>query len=858
MSDRAGEHKTTIKNHTNGVPLGGIGTGAMEYGPDAIPRNITINNNRTVVTRIPVSPNAFTAIRVSTPSKSYTRILQPGTEIPFEEAGVSPEHTPEEHLSWHGLYPTANYKFRDAFLPVPFQWTAMATLIPYDNEASNLPINLHFFKFKNNTDEPITVSALMNWENLRGCFENSTTPYRGQIHPIYMTDVDEYLHTHSQMRNVGMSVPIGLSFAVDEEDMTSYEGNYCLAAANSKGVKVSHQAWDIASKEDIRTLWTNFEGRGELNNTYNRKSTAHHGAVCATKTLEPGDFVGLTFCLSWYFPVYTMANEDVSNYYCRNYSNSIQVAEEGLKNATYFQKAVMNFHERFLKSSLPEWYSRMLINNTHVLTTNTVLTRENEYAMMESPADPFMGVLDRSFYSSFGTMLFFPSYADTELNLLSSTDDTKTPGRIYRDLGKETVHHPGYGGGPVEMIDLNAKFILMSYRNFHMTGKYASLMQIHPRLKEAIEYGMKMDYDGDGIPDAMGDSTTFKGWAMYGLTAYSSGLWIAAMVAYADLTRELKHEEEARFYEETAKKALNHIEKRLWLNDKGYYRLFHNAKPIRDSHPRVNDACHSAQLAGAWVADFLKLGGWFPKARIQEALNSIDEINQRKFGYTKGSNSDHSPAENEDDFGEKSHAERSWPAFEAVYLACTHIQQGNVDKGMHILNNIYRNIHLRNNLQFNQPLSWNPDTNEPAGWKNDHHMSALSVWHSLYALLGFFLSVPRKAIAIAPNLPKGVTRLNVPLVTPVSFGRLKYECLQEPYRQNVLINFESPLTIRTIQLAIPRTLKNPMISVKLDDETTSFTTEIKQNQTMNELNIRLTQELQMQQPILIRITEGER
>ena len=90
MSDRAGEHKTTIKNHTNGVPLGGIGTGAMEYGPDAIPRNITINNNRTVVTRIPVSPNAFTAIRVSTPSKSYTRILQPGTEIPFEEAGVSP------------------------------------------------------------------------------------------------------------------------------------------------------------------------------------------------------------------------------------------------------------------------------------------------------------------------------------------------------------------------------------------------------------------------------------------------------------------------------------------------------------------------------------------------------------------------------------------------------------------------------------------------------------------------------------------------------------------------------------------------------------------------------------------------
>jgi hypothetical protein len=326
------------------------------------------------------------------------------------------------------------------------------------------------------------------------------------------------------------------------------------------------------------------------------------------------------------------------------------------------------------------------------------------------------------------------------------------------------------------------------------------------------------------------------------------------MVAYADLTRELKNEEEARLYEETAKKALRHIEHRLWVKDKNYYRLYHNAKPVRDSHPRMDDACNSAQLAGAWVADFLKLGGWFPKARIHAALNTIDRLNKRQYGYTKGSYPDGTPAKNPADFGEASHADRSWPAFEAVYLACTHIYQGNVDKGMRILNDIYRNIHVRNDFQFNQPLSWNPETNQPAGWKNDHHMGSLSIWHSLYALLGFFLSIPRKVISLAPNLPDGVTRLDVPLVTPVSFGRLKYECVQKPYKQNVLITFESPLALRIVQLSIPKELTNPVVSLKLDQEKSDFKIQVKPNQNTNELNIHFARELQIQQPILIKVT----
>lgn len=839
----------------NGVPLGGIGTGAIEMGKDARLRNITINNNRTAATRIPLAPNAFMGVRVQAGENTVARVLQSTTDIPFKEAGVNPHYTPEKYLAWHGLYPTSNYQFKAEVLPIPFQWTALAPMIPFDNEASNLPIILNVFKFKNTTEEPITVSAMMNWENIRGCFADTSVPYRGMINPVYVTDLDQYLHAHTQVARAGLSESIGLSFAHDEDCITTAEGNYCLTASNSEGVQVSHMGWDTNDEHDMRDLWSGFSKNGQLPNRCSRNSTAHQGAVCATKTLQPGEYIGLTFCLAWYCPVYSMGKEDVGNYYTRNLANSIEANEQGLKLSSYCQEAIINFHERFLKSSLPDWYSRMLLNNTHVLSTNTFLNRDGEFAMMETPADPYLGMLDRSFYSSIGTMLFYPSYADIELKLLSNTDDTKTPGRIFRDLGKESFHHPGYGGSSVEMIDLNAKFILLSYRNFHMTGKYSSLMQIHPKLKKAMEYAMKMDRDGDGIPDASGDSTTFRGWAMYGLTSYSAGLWIAAMVAYADLTRELKHEEEARLYEEQAKKALAHLEKRLWDAERKYYRLYDEINPQRDDHPAKSDACHSGQLAGAWVSDFLKLGGWFPHVRVISALETIERMNRREFGFVKGVHADGSTPQNDERFGMDTQADKSWPCFANVYIACNHINYGNVDKGMELLNATFKNIHTRNDCQFNQPLSWDPVKNVPSGWKNDHHMGSLSVWHSLYALIGFFLSIPRKAIAIAPKMPRGVKRLEIPLVTPVSFGRLKYEISEGPYKQMVLITFDSPLSIKIIQLSIPKNITNPKVTLRLDSEITDFKIQIKPNQTNNELNIHLLQELQIQQPIHIKVTE---
>ena len=84
--------RAELPGHYAGVPLGGIGAGCIEVGEDARFRNITINNNRTAASRIPLAPGSFVAVRAGTRLGSATRIFQPETSVAFKEARIAPPY----------------------------------------------------------------------------------------------------------------------------------------------------------------------------------------------------------------------------------------------------------------------------------------------------------------------------------------------------------------------------------------------------------------------------------------------------------------------------------------------------------------------------------------------------------------------------------------------------------------------------------------------------------------------------------------------------------------------------------------------------------------------------------------------
>src|SRR5690242_2093706 len=93
-----------LPGHYAGVPLGGIGAGCIEVGEDACFRNITINNNRTAASRIPLAPGAFVAVRAATRTATATRILQANTSVAFEQARIAPPYAGADEIAWYGLY----------------------------------------------------------------------------------------------------------------------------------------------------------------------------------------------------------------------------------------------------------------------------------------------------------------------------------------------------------------------------------------------------------------------------------------------------------------------------------------------------------------------------------------------------------------------------------------------------------------------------------------------------------------------------------------------------------------------------------------------------------------------------------
>ncbi|MBX7254999.1 MAG: hypothetical protein K1Y02_01465 [Candidatus Hydrogenedentes bacterium] len=802
---------------TAGVPLGGVGAGSLELGRDGRFRNITINNNRTVAERIEVSPGSFIAVRAARRGKVQTRILQPDSALPFEEAGIVPAYTPSEQLGWRGLYPSSNYRLEEGLFPLEVSWTALSPIIPYDDQASILPVVFLSFYVNNPTDVSYEVSTLVNWENLCGCTGTSFPERRGPTRPVVVRDEKPKLK-QEEAASAQEEPPrlAGLEFGFRRDFRSNAEGNYCLLAKQQQDVAVTVMGWNERDPRELDVLWGQFYYDGKLSNKISRSEESHSGAVCSTFDLPPKKGRSLVYVLAWYCPLFEVEGIDQGNGYTNTYPDSIAVATQALTYYRYYFQAVDDWHNRILSASLPRWMSRMLINNNYVFSTNAILTKSNDFGMMESPQNPLTGSLDRRFYSSIGTHLFFPRLDDGELALVSRLKDETAPGRIYRYLGNGCLHRPSHGASEDELVDVNIKYVLMVYRNYISTGRRFIVDHIFPSARKAMEHVLACDRDRDGLPEQRGVSTTYDGVRIDGVSSYVGSLWIAALRAFSRLCRKLGHKDEATKWDELLLVAMKSFETKLWYEEGGYYRLAWN-EAASEGDLKADNTCLAGQLAGQWYADYLCLGSLFPPDRIKRALGAICRLNERKTGISAGVLPEELASQ-----GKPVHdslAGVSWPNLDAAQFACLLIRHGYADRGIYVVQKTYKNIHGRRGRTFNQPMMWDLEKNDVCGPNPDRHVASPASWHLLFAIVGYHLNVPDGAFWLRPNLPRGVYSLSAPIFTPLSFGWVKYREDDHPvYRQVVHLSFDSPIKLNTIVLRLPDEVEDVQIKCESTDK----------------------------------------
>jgi len=817
-----------------------LARGAIELGPDGHFRNITINNNRTSETRIPVSEASFLAIRVAAGNRVYTRVLQQELE---PRVGIDTFTTPRLDpgmLVYRGLYPRVDYRLKDYNCTAEVVWSAFAPVIPFDYEASTLPALLAGCQVGNPTRDILDITVVFNWENLCGRTACRTPGECAPVVPALIEDRDKPVVLRQDAQDTadaGASLVAynAVEFGAPSGAADNADGHYCLAVKPQDNLDVAAVPWDHTDPDENRAFWQRFRASGMLTAEISHSETKRSGALSCSFQLTPGASRRLEFVLAWYCPRFDVNGVDQGNGYTIRFKSASEVALAGLKNLSYYFSSVQSWQQRILSSSLPSWLQSMLINSASVFSTNAVYSKTGLFGLMESPAEPAAGRGERRLYRSLGTLLFFPRFEGAHLVHWADLTGAVSGGRLCQSLGYGSLVEPDVEEVAGLQLDLCSQFVLSVYSYFAFTGDLPRFETLFRHARRLMADCLRKDRDRDGLPEVDVVSTTYDGISTRGLNSYTCSFWLAALRAYARLARIRNQTEEAKNYERVLKLAVRSFERLFWDEAAGYYRLhaqvasredlaqdspnghpFHDGlgqkgpegqdtKPCEEDTNLTDSStedltapvCHSGQLAGQWYADFLGLGPLLPRAHVDRALRTIHQRNERAHGFASAADAPGQVG------GGESRGGLEWPGYDGAHYACLQLYHNQGARGIHVLERHAQRLEAHG-LEFSHPSTWDPDANEAPATATWRHSAALSIWYALFALQGFELNVAERRLRVTPNLPEGVNKLSAPLFTPACLGWLNYlEHTGAKYLQRLQMSFDSPVTIHTIELRVP-------------------------------------------------------
>ncbi|GAB2283921.1 hypothetical protein Dimus_018403 [Dionaea muscipula] len=269
--------------------------------------------------------------------------------------------------------------------------------------------------------------------------------------------------------------------------------------------------------------------------------------------------------------------------------------------------------------------------------------------------------------------------------------------------------------------DLNAKFVLQIYRDVVATGDQKFAESVWPSVYVAMAYLEQFDKDGDGMIENEGfPDQTYDTWSATGVSAYTGGLWVAALQAASAMARVVgdKGSEDFFWFKFLKAKA---VYAKLW---NGSYFSYDNSGSS-NSHSIQAD-----QLAGQWYARACGLLPIVDEEKARLALQKIFEFNVLKInGGQRGAVNGIFPDGTLDQ--SSMHSREIWAGV-TYSLAASMIQEGLVDTAFETASGVYETAWSERGLgySFQTPEGWN--TNDQ--YRSLCYMRPLAVWAMQWAL----------------------------------------------------------------------------------------------------------------------------
>ena len=739
-----------------GVPLGGIGAGKIEIFPDGTLANFTHQNNwdspiglisDTIHVDARVGHHfAVWACGCAEGDEPVARLLQTANiaGLPCVEG-----------IEYRGEYPFAKLDYVDPALPVQVRLEAFSPVIPGNLEMSAMPVAVFVFTLANrNSESPVDAAIMATARNT-----------------VSAWNVGRYNQT------VARGDVRGVLFSSDSPLPTdTAQGTIYLATTARAGEVSCCNSWNLKTRDPFNlTLenvnlapWDAFSVAGCLNveewsslpvsPVVRGEGVELGGAVAVQFRLEPGETRSIPFVLTWHMPY-----SHFGHVYEHDYANAVEVAQIALSkldsldegaaqweacfagaraNAVNFsadgvEESGASHTGEFSKnlSGLPAWLDDALRNNLYVLSSGSWWDRDNRFALFEaSRTCQLMNTVDVLYYASIPVSWCYPSLQESSITLLAKAQ--RSDGYIPHDLGRGRIDYPSDGTtAPPRWKDLCPKYVLMVYRDVLWWGGERLLRRLYGSAKSAMLWAIASDLNGDHLPDNEGADQTFDNWSFQGTNSYTSGIYLAALLA---CERMAEAAGDQSFSQELRRKFIlgqQAFEEQLW-NGK-YYRAVATGQGRRIEQ----EVCTAGQLNGQWYAHLLGLGYLLPKEHVASAVRSILEMNgsASPFGAVNAVLPDGRVDR------ANSHSGNVWPG-ETYALAALAIYEGMVDEGLELARKVWANI------TDNVKNPWDqPDVIDSVTGKygfGDHYMRNMVVWALAFALSQHDPSVKRALDAL--------------------------------------------------------------------------------------------------------------
>lgn len=736
-----------------GVPLGGIGTGCIDFDTRGVfgwssifnPYSQTIEDEPRC--RMPRKiPNVQPIFALSTGGEVHvlaTREYIEGGKLPwctapldveaeldkprqdFIEVAEIKEVKPVKEIFYYGHFPVADAEYViDA--PVSVGVRAWAPFIPGNSTMSNIPAAVFEVYVRNTSDKPAKYTFAMNFpgpdhQESRGVYFNKQRIEEDAI-GVFVASEGNVNYFMGVLGGENVRVGTGLQTSTD------YDRGY------GKDRFTKTDSWkDIASSLPKDDIFIEINGQ----KLYKDPSTS----VAVDFSLAEHEEKKLEFILCWYAPTldsiinvgdagkahgdekthYWIGNKwhgrqsYMHHMYAVRYSNALDVMRRVAEDKDRIFNKILAWQEVLLThEDFPIWLRDSLLNILCLLTEDGYWFQprypvgdwaypNGVFIYYESPRDcPHSNCIPNDFIGTMHLSYFFP---DLYLQLLRSYKALqRADGEIPFSVGKSGdlpgITQPEY----TWQMSLNSScYIFMVDRFWKISGNNEIVHEFYDSIKKCNDYVTTLSEGENSIlrmPDK-GGSEWFEFSNFYGITSHVGGLHLSQLLivermarfvgdnTYADKCRAI-YEENRQVFED-----------KLW-NGTHYFTY------IDEENNRINDNVMAYQLDGYFTN--MQTGiheTIFDPGRIQKVLETVWNSNVKLgngYGALNYARANGSYITDDDAYGKNSIFAQN-----TIVLAMTYMYTGQYERGMELAYNTWRNEIIKQGL----------------GWDMTHIVNAL-------------------------------------------------------------------------------------------------------------------------------------